>query len=164
MHLRTVAIWKAASSPYSTRPRSALVAMQALEQPLAKRSRFTKKAPEWLTDFCDSLGQEQEGTNLQVYLVTFSRVFAGTAVAYRDLRTVTKPELAVMVRDALENPIAPSRGGRPRASNNGDDTSLVELVAVAQEEHRDGSPHFHVALRLVHRMRFKPAKGMKPEH
>jgi len=92
-------------------------------------------------------------------MVTLSRVLPGVAAAggYRDLATLTRVELAEMIRDAFENPVnlVPSAGGRPRAT----DDPVVLIVVVVKETHADGSVHFHAVVKLSKKMRFKMAKA-----
>ena len=66
-----------------------------------------------------------------------------------------------MVRGAFDNPIVQGMGGRPHSDRG--EQPLVELVVVAKEAHSDGSPHFHAAVKLFSRMRFKAAKATLSE-
>ena len=74
--------------------------------PLAKRLRFSVKVSPAYASLLEALGRENPDTKLHVYLITISRAFADTAtsIAYRDLETVTKTELADMIRDPSDNP------------------------------------------------------------
>ena len=86
----------------------------------------------------------------------------GTEHAYRDLSLLSRQDVALMVQDAVDNPVGTGAGGRPRTE---DGSSRVEFLAVARELHADGSPHFLVALKLRHRMRFMPVKWtLKQRH
>ena len=124
--------------------------------PARKRYRVTRKVPPFYADFLGSLGPETD-LNQRVYLVTLSRVFRAMAPGhgYRDLADVTREDVGRMVRDAFEHPLRTQAGGRPRA---GVPEPLVHFLAVAKEYHADGSPHFHIVVKLAHRMRFKAAK------
>ena len=112
----------------------------------AKRRRLTQKVAPYSHSFRASLGVEDATASQYVYLITMSRVLPGALANYRDLRELSRQDVCSMVRDAFDNPAAsPSGAGRPRA---GGQQSCVKFVAVAQESHEDGSPHFHVAVRL----------------
>ena len=129
----------------------------ASSAPVPKRFRATMKVAPYSKAFRDSLGGEMLDGNQRIFLVTISRVLPGNATEYRNLRDVTRDEVCAMIRDALVNPVAPPSGaGRPRTVVEG--RNLVEMMVVAKESHEDGSPHFHAAVRLTHRMRFKAAK------
>ena len=122
--------------------------------PVAKRYRVGRKVSPFYDDLLASLGPETE-LNQRIYLVTFSRVLPTVAgeQGCRDLSDLSREDVGLMVKDAVDNPLAAGGGGRPRAD---DGTSRVEFLAVARELHADGSPHFHAALKLKHRMRFMP--------
>ena len=109
---------------------SSHAAMASLPAPVPKRFRACRKDPSFGKEFRESLDVEDDSANQQVYLVTISRVLPGTVSEYRDLRTVTRAEVAAMVRDAFDDPLPSALGGRPRAA--GDDNALIELVVVAQ--------------------------------
>ena len=117
---------------------------------------MSQKASAFYADLIATLGPEAD-LNQRVYLVTVSRVLPGNGAGhgYRDLAEVAREDVGRMVRDAFENPLTTGAGGRPRA---GDAGSRVQFLAVAKEFHADGSPHFHIVVKLAHRMRFKPAK------
>ena len=125
--------------------------------PARKRYRATKKVSPFYAEFLASLGPETE-LNQRIYLVTISRVLPSTTgvAAYRDLSTLSREDVGRMVKDAFDDPIATRAGGRPRGEDGG---GRVEFLAVAKEFHADGSPHFHVVVKLRHRMRFMPAKA-----
>ena len=123
----------------------------------AKRRRLLQKMAPYSHDFRATLGDEATDANQLVYLVTISRVLPGAVANYRDLRELSRQDVCTMVRDAFDNPMAPPSGaGRPRAA--GQQQSFVKLVAVAQESHEDGSPHYHVVVRLSGRRRWALAK------
>ena len=98
-----------------------------------------------------TLGQENNNAKNRVYLVTISRALPQAAEEHnlRDLETVTRSHMSSMIRDVAQSPDL-ERGGRPR---QGDACPLQKLV-VFQEQHSDGSRHFHIALRIVRAMRF----------
>ena len=127
--------------------------------PSAKRVRRTrlqqKTSPEFLV-LLEELGRESDA-NQMVYLATISRVLPEVMAAtdLRDITSIDRQELLDMVRDSLDNPIAPVRGGRPRV----DTGSRIEKIVVFKEAHADGSPHYHVAVKLTRAMRFELAKA-----
>ena len=63
----------------------------------------------------DDLGPEKPDSKQMVYLVTISRVLPEVLVAerLRDVTRLSRAEVADFIRDALDNPIAQPRGGRP---------------------------------------------------
>ena len=117
---------------------------------------MSQKASAFYADLIATLGPEAD-LNQRVYLVTVSRVLPGNGAGhgYRDLAEVAREDVGRMVRDAFENALTTGAGGRPRA---GDAGSRVQFLAVAKGFHADGSPQFHIVVKLAHRMRFKPAK------
>ena len=118
----------------------------------AKRRRLSQKVAPYGRAFRTTLGDETANAVQCVYLITISRVLSDAAANYRDIRELSRQEVCNMVRDAFDNPAASQSGaGRPRA---GDQQSVVKFVAVAQESHEDGSPHFHVVVRLNTKMRW----------
>ena len=119
-----------------------------------------QKVSPFYAELLSSLGPETE-LNQRIYLVTMSRVLPTTVGLgpYRDLTTVTREDVGQMVKDAFDDPLATGAGGRPRAA---DRPSCVKFIAVAQEYHKDGSPHFHVVVRLGHRMRFHACEEHAP--
>ena len=122
-----------------------------------RRARIRAKEPSWGKAFRDSLGQENNGAVQFIYLVTFSRTLPGAGFQYRDLNTVSRQELASMVRDAFDDPIMSGMGGRPRNDRGGQPP--VELVVVAKEAHSDGSPHFHAVVKLFSKNAFQGSEG-----
>ena len=125
--------------------------------PAPKRFRACQKTAAFVEVFRNSLGDEALDANQQVYLITISRVLPGKMAEYRGMVDLTREDVCGMIRDAFDHPVAPPTGaGRPRADAGGH--GLVQFVTVAKEKHADGSPHFHVVVRLRHRMRFKQAK------
>ena len=88
------------------------------------------------------------GIKRRVYLITLARVLAATLAErphLRDPSTLTRSQVADAVRDAVDTPLAGSRGGRPSRRET---TPLVTLV-VFRETHEDGSFHFHVGIQLA---------------
>ena len=122
----------------------------------AKRRRLSQKVAPYARAFRATLGDEAANAVQCVYLITISRVLSDAATNYRDMRELSRQAVCNMVRDAFDNPAASQSGaGRPRA---GGQQSVVKFVAVAQESHEDGSPHFHVVVRLNKCMRWGLAK------
>ena len=101
------------------------------------------------------LGEEKVGAKNMVYLVTISRALPHATEIHnlRDLETTSRSEVSTMVRDAVSRPVL-ERGGRPR---EGESCHLQKLV-VFQEQHADGSRHFHVALKFAQSMRWMAFK------
>ena len=132
------------------------MAASAEGMPAAKRYRVARKASPFYAELLASLGPESE-LNQRIYLATFSRVLPTEALgpAYRDLRDLSREDVGLMVKDALDDPLPTGAGGRPRTE---DGTSRVEFLAAARECHADGSPRVHVVVELRRRMRFMPAK------
>lgn len=134
-----------------------MLSVSSAPLPPAKRIRFGKKMSPFYMDLLQAVGPEDPDAGLMVYLVTVSRVLprSPTIVAYRNLDTVAKEELANMVRDALDNPvIVTGAAGRPRARTD----AQIDIVVVVQEQHADGSTHFHVVVKMLKHMRFARAK------
>lgn len=104
----------------------------------------------------DDLGEETPGARRLVYLVTISRVLAATLAAtnFRDVKSLSREQVADFVRDAFDNPVAMATGGRPVHREGG----VVDKLAVFKEPHNDGDEHFHVAVRLFLQRAFLPAK------
>lgn len=115
-----------------------------------------------------ALAEAEQPDALQwVYLVTTSRVLDATLPdgrQYRDLDTMSRADFGTAVADAFNNPVpAGSAGGRPR--NEPDGQPLVSMVVVFQEQHKDGTIHFHAAVRLTRSGRFQQAKRtMRERH
>ena len=125
-------------------------------EPAPKRYRAAQKVSTFYDELLTTLGPEAD-LNQRVYLVTMSRVLPAvrTDHGYRNLAELTREDVGRMVREAFDHPLASRAGGRPR----GDDApSRVQLLAVAKEFHADGCAHFHVVVKLTHRMRFRAAK------
>jgi len=123
------------------------------------------KTSPFYTGLLDAVGRESNSASQRIYLVTMSRVLPGAAGSpeYRNLEDLTRQNVGDMVRDAFENPLPSTAGGRPRVAEQG--RALVEMMAVAKEPHADGSHHFHVAMKLGHRMSFSRAKAtLKERH
>ena len=68
--------------------------------PPAKARRVSTKTSPFYLELLDEVGGERDGANQQIYLVTVSRVLPGVAVAggFRDLETLTRQEVEVMVK------------------------------------------------------------------
>ena len=132
------------------------MAAVADSEPAPKRLRLTGKVSPFYAELLESVGRETD-LNQRVYLVTMSRVLPATAggEAYRDLRALSRADVGHMVQDAFDNPVRTASGGRPRGEV---EASHVKFLAVAKEYHADGAPHFHVVVKLRHRMRFNAAK------
>ena len=118
-----------------------------------KRRRVAGKTSPVLIALLEAVGAEDGGANMQVYLITVSRVFRGTAAAsgFRDVEGMSRAELRDLVRDAFDDPI-PADTGRPRTRG-----SILDVVT-AKEKHADGTVHFHVVVKLSEKMRFKQVK------
>ena len=132
------------------------MASASAAEPAPKRYRAAQKVSPFYDELLTSLGPETD-LNQRVYLVTMSRVLpaARAGHAYRNMAHLAREDVGRMVRDAFDQPLATGAGGRPRAEAA---ASPVEFLAVAKEYHADGSPHFHVVVKLTHRMRFRAAK------
>ena len=119
-----------------------------------KRRRVAGKTSPVLIALLEAVGAEDGGANMQVYLITVSRVFRGTAAAsgFRDVEGMSRAELRDLVRDAFDDPI-PADTGRPRTRG-----SILDFVITAKEKHADGTVHFHVVVKLSEKMRFKQVK------
>ena len=106
----------------------------------------------WFRALVAELGAENEDANQYVYLASVSRVLPETLAATDlcDMSGLSRQEVGEMFLDAFNNPDAPPRGGRPRSSK----VERVEKIVVFKELHEDGSPHFHVCVKLRKNMRF----------
>ena len=106
------------------------------------------------------LGPEDNGIGRirqKVYLITFARVLAQTALAnprLKDPSTMNRQTIMNVVRDAVDHPMLGSGGGRPADR----EASPIEKIVVFREKHRDGSFHFHVGLQLSVALGFVTAK------
>lgn len=109
-------------------------------------------------------GGEEANAVQRVYLVTISRVIAARLEdgrPYKDLATMSREDVGLAIRDALDNPLPTgARGGRPRAAavDGVDQASLVSFLVVFRERHADGSVHFHIVVKLAKNFRFGSAK------
>jgi hypothetical protein len=123
---------------------------------VAKKRRLSAKLSPFYMSLLEDAGRQDDNANQQIYLITVSRALPGARLAsgLRDLETLTRAELLDMLRDAFDNPVASTGGGRPRSRSG----SIVDAVIVAMERHADGSVHFHVVVRLSEKQRFKLAK------
>ena len=112
----------------------------------------------------DLLAEEEEKTAVQrVYLITVARVL-GAKLAdgrqYKNLQSVDRKTIGMAVLDAFDNPLttgAGTTGGRPRAQSE-EVESIVTLLVVFRESHRDGSIHFHIVVKLSRPYRFVNVK------
>ena len=142
------------------RPVSRLHCVDVMSMPAAAAAPTTRRISSKVSPFYVSLledaGREEDGANQQIYLITVSRALpvARAASGCRDLEALMRAELLEMIRDFFDNPVAASVPGRPRAR----DISIVDAVFVVKMRHGDGSAHFHAAVRLLTKQRFKLAK------
>ena len=86
-----------------------------------------------VTDLVRDLGAEDPALKQYVYLVTVSRVLP-TAIAetgLADISAVTREQMAALVRDAFDRPVAGTHGGRPVAREDGIVRKLVVFKATA---------------------------------
>ena len=102
---------------------------------------------------------ERDGARQEIYFVTISRVLETISpvgvLEFQDISKMTREDVAKAIRDAFDNPLpSGARGGRPRSSED----SAVALVIVFQEQHADGSVHYHVVVKLLRQQRFISAK------
>jgi hypothetical protein len=105
---------------------------------------------------------EDPGANQHVYLASVSRVLPETLAATDlcDITVITRQQIGEMFLDAVNNP-AIQGAGRPRK----DDVGRVEKIVVFKELHEDGTPHFHVAIKLRWNMRFAAVeKTLRSRH
>ena len=98
------------------------------------------------------LGLEQQHANQYVYLASVSRVLPETLAATDlcDISVLSRQQIGEKFLDAFNNPDAQTGGGRPRKNQ----ATRVEKIVVFKELHEDGSPHFHVCIKLCKNMRF----------
>jgi hypothetical protein len=105
------------------------------------------------------LDEPEEDRLQRVYLITMSHALRATLPggrSYKDLKTLTRKDVALAVVQAFNAPLPTgSVGGRPR--QNPDEPNVL-LAVVYKELHKDGDAHFHVAVKLRANMRFKSAK------
>ena len=102
---------------------------------------------------------EDEDASTAVYLVTFAKILAETAlVATTPLRTLddqTRESIRDAIFEAVKKPVHDTRGGRPTS----EPATVVKMV-VAKED----PLHFHVALLLSKRVVFHPYKMALRQH
>ena len=133
----------------------------------AKRRLVLKSAPPpWyaliaaeknMKDIVSELGNESDDTR-DVYLVTISRVLPGMmAVAgFADVAALSSQQVGEAVKLALDDPLVQvGAAGRPRIREDG----VVRKLVVFRETHTDGTPHFHVAVKLQQPRRWGSAKA-----
>ena len=110
-----------------------------------------------MAEVVQGLGAEETNFKHQVHLLTISRVLPGTldSTDLRDIQAMSRQEVADCVRLAFDNPVyPPGTGGQRRSKADG----LVQKLVVFQEEHSDGSKHFHVAVKLNRTRKWTTAK------
>ena len=98
------------------------------------------------------LGKEENDARRSVYLVTIARVLTTTLETTQGLADVvqmSREQVLEAVRDAVDKP---DRVGHGRARSG--DGTLVRKMVVYKQEHADGDPHFHVALKVEGSQRF----------
>ena len=134
----------------------ASIARLGIAMPAAKRLRARGKISALAMALLFEIGREDSSLNQRVYLVTLSHVLVDARVdkGLRDVQTLTRKEVLAMIRDAVNNPVASTLGGRPRTT----DAERIEKAYVFQEQHADGSKHFHIALKFFNRLRFNLVK------
>ena len=111
--------------------------------------------PSFMQIVLADLGENRDALQY-VYFVTISRLLPETMAqnaAWRDLKGLSREDIAKALLDSLSNPLTVGHGGRPR----GDEPRVVALV-VFLEEHKDGSIHFHAAIKLAVPTRFVAVK------
>ena len=94
------------------------------------------------------LGDEDGDHKGVAYLGTISRVLADTQAAsnLRDIKAMSRPELAECVRNAFDDPLPDPLGrGRKCARTEG----IVKKIVVFKEAHQDGDAHFHIGVLLA---------------
>ena len=110
------------------------------------------------TSFAESLPTELSSNHRSqsVYLCTIARVLPGTlqAADFKDVRRMTRQQIGDCVRAAFNDPIVePGQAGRRAV-----EAEVVKKLAVFQEAHEDGEPHFHIAILLNAERRWLVAK------
>lgn len=118
------------------------------------KNALTSEPP---SSFIDSLPEELSSSSRaqRVYLCTIARILPATLQSsedLKDIRQLTRQEVGDSVRDAFNAPVA-AGAGRPVTNSN-----AVEKLAVFQEAHCDGEPHFHIAVLLSADRSWLPAK------
>ena len=110
-----------------------------------------------MAEVVQGLGAEETNFKHQAHLLTISRVLPGTldSTDLRDIQAMSRQEVADCVRLAFDNPVyPPGTGGQRRSKADG----LVQKLVVFQEEHSDGSKHFHIAVKLNRARKWTTAK------
>jgi hypothetical protein len=116
----------------------------------------TATTAESMAKIIEGMGEEPTAAKNFVYFLTVSRVLPTTldATDLRDIRDVSREQMAEWVRDAFEGEApASSTAASKRPRTEG----LVTKLAVFREEHADGDPHFHIAVKLSKRSRRRAA-------
>ena len=113
-------------------------------------------APQPSATLLEELAEELGEVKSRVYFVTFARVLQEQLLAgdFQDVTALTREQVQICVWDAFEKPLAPKVAGRTRTL----EAPLVRKMAVFKERHADGSPHFHVAVRLTRDCRWAAVK------
>ena len=112
---------------------------------------------ELIVSVLHEVGEEVQGFQSRVFLATLSQLLPETVsdkAGLKDLRQVSREGVAAAFRDAFDNPVVLAAGGRPRSREG----HSVKLLVVFKEEHANGEPHFHVAVRLASNRSFLPVK------
>ena len=101
------------------------------------------------------VGAEKRSAPRDVYLVTITRSSPGAPRqgAIAGAKSLTSQQVGDAVRLALDFPMAGAHGGRPRARTDG----VVDKLVAFRELHADGTPHFHVAVKLCQATRWPTA-------
>lgn len=131
--------------------------VSGLIQKLFAEAAAPPTAEELIASVLQELGEEVQGLQSYVFLATLSQLLPETLsnkVGLKDLRQVSREEVAAAFRDAFDNPALLAAGGRP-VSREG---HAVKLLIVFKEEHASGEPHFHVAVLLFSKRSFLPVK------
>ena len=117
----------------------------------------TDGAPQHMKGILEDLGGECTADTAVVYLVTISRVLpeAMQREGFADITTMSSEQVGAALRNAFDNPLPqPGRAGRPRIIEE----SFIQKMVVFREAHSDGTPHFHVAVKLSSPRGWKAAK------
>ena len=130
----------------------------AIQEAVQNTQSEVASLAEYMADVVADLGPEDRTCKRMVYLITFSHVLPDIAEAagLRDLAGVTREALATWCRLAFDEPAADRASGPGMKRLRLD--PVVRKVAVFQERHASGEPHFHAAVSLSRRMRWMPAK------
>ena len=144
------------SPPPGERSRSPSSSSSSSSSKSSSTTTTPSPAEVWFRALEAESGAENEDAHQYVYLATVSHILPETLAATDlcDISGLTRQEVGEMFMDALNNPDAQSTGGRPRK----DQGQRVEKIVVFKELHEDGSPHFHVCIKLCNHMRFVATK------